>query len=168
MTKKKFQITLGWFGMELPPLLLFVFSYLLLPLSEATCKSCLVRRSSLSWSTQWYFSESEKLLYCGVRLSENKKSLERKELWAYLYELTSGKALTWLRTKKMDPASLSHSPGWTFPLRVVGKRMIFMKKRNRWISFGWEAPQTTLMCQMDQPRGEIEHITGNYHNSLFS
>ena len=65
----------------------------------------------------------------GVRLSENKKSLERKELWAYLYELTSGKALTWLRIKKMDPASLSHSPGWTFPLRVVGKRMIFMKNK---------------------------------------
>ena len=42
---------------------------------------------------------------------------------------TSGKALTWLRTKKMDPASLSHSPGWTFPLIVVKKKRYSWKTK---------------------------------------
>ena len=119
--KRNSRSPLGWFGMELLPLLLFVFSHLLLPLSEATCNSCLVRRSSLSWSTQWYFSESG---WVKIKSNWNAKSFEP------IYKnFTSGKALTWLRIKKMDPASLSHSPGWTFPLRVVGKRMIFMKNK---------------------------------------
>ena len=37
-----------------------------------------------------------------------------------------------------------------------GKGMVFTKK-DRWTSFGWEVPWTTLMCQMEQLHGESDY-----------
>ena len=72
------------------------------------------------------------------------------------WTVVSGKEwyVCWLGIWKMVPASFSLSLGRTFPCRLWCQGRNDIHWDDRWTSFGWEVPLTTLMCPMDQLRGK--------------
>ena len=111
---------------------------LLLPLSQAACNSCLVRRSSLSSSTS-------SLCLLGQSLIKNSPQGGGRVDWGSRRRLQQAFHFLW---------------GEYFPFLIWSG--LWCQGRNdihkdRWTSFGWEVLWTTLMCLMDQLLGENDY-----------